>query len=197
MHSFKYMTESQKNYYILTGTPGTGKTTLIDALRRSGKVCVNEPARLVLREQLAMDGPALPSKSPELFVQAMLERLVKNYSELKLISETVFFDRGIPDLIAYAVRFGVPPTEFEQASMDYRYNTKVFLLSPWKDIFVNDDLRRLSFEASLEFHASIVEAYEKLGYQLIDVPFASVHERMDFILGSVKQHEQEDRAPSV
>lgn len=96
------------------------------------------------------------------------------------------FDRGIPDLIAYAVRFGVDPSEFELAGSAYRYNSKVFILPPWRDIFVNDDLRKLSFEEALKFHDALGNAYRKLDYELVTVPTVSIQARMDFIMASVK-----------
>lgn len=179
------MPQTRENYYVLTGTPGTGKTTLIEAFRKMGLVCADEPARSILKEQLAVDGPALPSKSPAAFVQAMLRRQVETFSGLNSTTQTVLFDRGIPDLIAYAVRFGINPSEFELAGYEYRYNSKVFILPPWKGIFVNDDLRKLSFEEALKFHDALVNAYEKLGYELVTVPLFSVQERMDFITASL------------
>jgi predicted ATPase len=63
------MTEKRKlNYFILVGTAGTGKTSVLNHLRSAGFFCVSEMAREVLNEQLATDGPALPSKNPTLFL---------------------------------------------------------------------------------------------------------------------------------
>lgn len=117
----------------------------------------------------------------------MLDRQIRNFTELRSGQDPVFFDRGIPDLIAYAIRFGVDPSNFEIEAASYRYNQMVFIFPPWKAIFVNDELRKISFEKSLEFHESLVEAYERLGYQLIEVPMVSVEMRLDFIVTLVNE----------
>lgn len=167
---------------ILTGAPGTGKTSLLAYLRSLGYSGVDESARAILEEQLKVDGPALPAKSPERFVEAMLERKIEDFESSKESVSPIFFDRGIPDLIAYAVRFGVCPERAKEASRAHLYNKKVFILPVWKEIFVNDSLRKLSFEQSEEFHDSILEAYQHAGYDLIETPRRSIAARADFIL---------------
>lgn len=179
------MTAAPKNF-VITGTSGTGKTTLIEYLRKHDHTVCDEPTRLILREQLAMDGPGLPSKDPELFLKLMLDYCVRSIETVRATQPvTVFFDRGIPDIVAYATRFGVDPGPFETAAKQHRYNTCVFVLPPWKDIFAPDDLRRKTFDEYVAFHQLIVAAYEALGYQLIRVPFASVEDRASFVLNEV------------
>lgn len=170
----------QKNLYILTGTPGTGKTTLIEHLQTLGINCVEEPTRAVLDLQLKIDGPALPSKSPRLFIQAMLAKLESEFDQQA--GRLAIFDRGIPDMIAYAIRFGVDPDEFKLASQKHRYNSKVFILPPWKEIFVNDPLRKLSYEDALKFHSTLVEVYQSENYDLIELPRCGVRERAEILL---------------
>ena len=181
------MLDSRLKYFVLTGTPGTGKTTLIEFLRAHGQHVQTETAREVLAEQKAIDGPGLPSKSPLRFVQMMLERAISKFENSQTLGGPVFFDRGIPDLIAYAERFGVDASEFQQASESYRYSKTVFVLSPWKEIFVNDSERLLTYEASLLFHESLLAAYRRLGYELIEVPFGTLAERADFVRAIVSR----------
>ncbi len=142
---------------------------------------MSEPARIVLARQLAIDGPALPSKSPLLFVREMLAKASDSYKKAPS-KVPVFFDRGIPDLIAYAIRFEVDSSEFERAAKLFSYNPTVFLFPPWKEIFVNDNERKISFENSLIFHQTLVERYQKLNYDLVEVPFSSIAERAQFIV---------------
>lgn len=53
--------ESQQ--FIITGCPGSGKTTLINYLRDIGFTCVDEPARQVIAEQRAIQGNGLSNKN--------------------------------------------------------------------------------------------------------------------------------------
>ena len=176
-----------KTLHVLTGTPGTGKSTLIVELATMGFSFVEEPARPILTRQLAIDGPDLPSKSPLRFVQAMARQMIADHESAIRTGHPTFFDRGIPDLLAYAIRFGVSPAEFIEAAKVYRYSPKVFILSPWEDIFVNDELRKLSFEESLRFHQELVLAYEGAGYELVWVPKKPVDERAAFILSELEK----------
>jgi predicted ATPase len=96
------------DYFIFVGASGTGKTALLHFLRSSGIACVDEVTRKVLEQQLAIDGPALPAKDPLLFVQAMLKESIQDYNASRLANGPVFFDRALPDLVAYAIRFSAP-----------------------------------------------------------------------------------------
>ncbi|MBL4679547.1 MAG: AAA family ATPase [Pseudomonadales bacterium] len=177
----------KSNCFILTGTSGTGKTTLLQHLSSLGFRTKNEATRKILTSQLAIDGLGLPSKDPLLFCQMMLKECIKGFKESEKVGTPVFFDRGIPDIVAYAIRFGVDPTSFQQAAVKYPFNAKVFLLPRWKEVFVNDDLRGKSFEEYAEFHSMLVTAYEDLGFNLIEVPPNSAESRADFVLARLKE----------
>lgn len=170
------------NYFIITGAPGTGKSTLLRELHSLGHACVDEPARYVLSEQRAKNGAGLPAKDPLLFIQMMLKKSLESYKNSKSITGPVFFDRGIPDMIAYAVHFGVDTSTFEKTAREYDYNQRVFVLPPWRAIFVNDNERTLSYERTLEFHDQISFAYKSLNVKLVEVPLADVQSRVKYIL---------------
>ena len=167
--------------FIITGTSGTGKTCLIACLSARGHRCYEETVRRTLADQLASDGPALPSKDPRLFVQELLRQSVRDLTDAETADGTVFFDRGIPDIVVYALRFGVEPAEAQAAAGRHRYSARVFILPPWRDIFVNDEFRRASFDDYCEIHAMTSRAYLEAGYELVEVPKAEVEARADFI----------------
>lgn len=171
--------------FIVTGTSGTGKSSLVERLGEQGFDVYAEPTRAILEEQLAIDGPGLPAKDPALFVEMMLDRCQDSLRLAEESTSSVFFDRGIPDVAAYAIRFGVDPRPCFEAARNSSYDRRAFLLRPWREIFVNDNLRGNSFEAYNDFHEIICGAYTKAGFMLVDVPLVPVDERVDFVLSMI------------
>ena len=64
----------------------------------------------------------------------------------------------------------------------YQYFPKVFLLPPWKEIYVNDAERDHTFEHAEWVNSITQEWYHRCRYQLIEVPKVSVDERCTFVL---------------
>ena len=53
--------------YIITGAPGTGKTAIINCLKKQGFSCSNEISREIITEQIASGGNVLPWKNLDAF----------------------------------------------------------------------------------------------------------------------------------
>lgn len=179
------MADTPKNF-IITGTSGTGKTALIECLAERGFTTFGEAARAILTEHLATDGPGLPAKNPTLFLRLMQSHCLRSLEAADQIDGPTFFDRGLPDVIAYAIRFRVDPGEFAICADKHRYTDPVFVLPPWEHIFVQDELRGKSFGEYVEFHQMIRQAYQDAGYCLCEVPCISVEERADHLLSSIE-----------
>ena len=47
-------------FFVITGGPGSGKSTLIAALEAEGFPCSAEAGRAIIRQQAAISGRALP-----------------------------------------------------------------------------------------------------------------------------------------
>ena len=52
---------------------------------------------------------------------------------------------------------------------------------PEASIYVQDEVRPYPFEEALEIHHSLVKVYRELGYKVVEVPFMSVAERVQFV----------------
>ena len=172
--------------YIITGTSGTGKTSLIEELKSRGHVICNEAQRQVLTDQLAIDGPALPSKNATNFIQALVDLCNNDLAITNKLEGLRFFDRGIPDIAAYAIRFEVDFDSQHLVKARESYNPVVFLLAPWKEIFLPDEIRGKSFEEYVTFHSVIEQCYLQAGFTFVTVPNVSVSKRADSILNFIQ-----------
>jgi predicted ATPase len=161
--------------FVITGTSGTGKTSLIEGLRAAKYICFDEPGRKVL-----ISGSEDAKTLPESFVKEMLTQSLKDYADAE-DSRIAFYDRGLPDIVAYAHRFEVSPGPFRRVAETHKYESTIFVAPPWQEIFENDKVRRATFHEYLQFHESILSIYRELGYSIQVIPKSSVHERVEFI----------------
>ena len=67
------------NFYVLTGGPGVGKTTLLRHLAARGELTVEENARAVIREEAAAGGRGVPWLDNERFVALTTARDVADF----------------------------------------------------------------------------------------------------------------------
>lgn len=90
------------NFYIFTGGPGSGKSTVLDLLGNMGYRIVREVARDIIRNQVKTRGDALPWDNTVRYARLMLLRSVVDFEEMAHVPTPCFFDRGIIDTLGYA-----------------------------------------------------------------------------------------------
>ena len=168
---------------VITGGPGTGKTSLINELERRNFECTQEISRQVTQMARKKGVDHFFFEDPLLFSKLLLEGREQQFIDAdKSDSDLIFFDRGIPDVHAYMNHFGTQyPEIFIEKSKKYRYNN-IFLLPPWKEIYITDDERYESYELSISIYNQLKDTYSSLDYKIIEVPHASIMVRADFIL---------------
>ncbi|WP_299127747.1 ATP-binding protein [uncultured Winogradskyella sp.] len=168
---------------VITGGPGTGKTTIINHLKALGLLCYDEISRQITLKARKDGIDQLFLTKPLLFSKKLLEGRIRQFKAATDESEpVVFLDRGIPDVLAYMDYIGdTYPKDFTKACNDYSYDY-VFVLAPWQDIFTSDNERYENFEQAIDIHEHLLQTYTRFGYKLIDVPFGSVEHRTHFIL---------------
>lgn len=178
---------SADQFYVITGGPGSGKTSLIDALRTAGYAGSIEAGRAIIQDQTAIDGPALPDRDSMAFAALMLAWELHSYRLARQEPGPVFFDRGIPDLLGYYALLGrTVPDHVAKAVQTFRYNRRVFIAPPWPDIFEHDAERKQTWEESVSTHEAMVVAYSAAGYDLLTLPKASIEERQRFVIDAIK-----------
>lgn len=172
---------------VITGGPGTGKSTVIDELVQLNYDCMPEISREITLEAQKNGVSQLFLKKPHLFSQLLLEGREKQFMAANIKnSEVVFFDRGIPDVHGYMNYLGVDYSEnYIQKSLEYRYS-HIFIMPPWQEIYANDNERYESFEQSLAIYNHLKKTYTDLEYNIIEVPTGTVQKRVNFILNMIE-----------
>ena len=177
---------SKDNFVIVTGGPGAGKSTLIDRFEQRGFERSVEAGRAIIQDQMAIGGSALPWKDAGLFAELMLSWELRSYQIAQPKSGPVFFDRGVPDVVAYLRLIGSAVPEHMRKAVDtFRYNRRVFIAPPWKEIFRQDLERKQDFDEAVRTYDSLVETYRSCEYELVEIPRLSVEDRVRFILGNL------------
>lgn len=172
--------------FIVTGAPGAGKTTLLDAAAAHGLRVGREAARGVIQAQTAIDGPALQWRDAARFADLMLDRDMQTHADLLMGEGAALCDRGIPDLVAYGRIMDLAGTDhFVRAAQVCRYNQTVFFAPPWREIYADDAERTEGWEHAQRIYPPMRDAYEELGYRIVELPKVPVAERLAFILDAI------------
>lgn len=180
-----FLNKKQKKI-VLIGGPGTGKTSVINELNNRGFCCFQEISREVTLEAQKKGIAQLFLTDPILFSKLLLEGREQQFLEADANKKNiVFFDRAIPDIIAYLKYTKTNyPSYFDEKSKKYNYNI-IFHFKPWKKIHTTDNERYESFSETQKIDTFLKNTYENLGYKLINVPFGTIKDRVNFILNTI------------
>jgi predicted ATPase len=164
---------------VITGGPGSGKTTFCEQLSRGGIAIGRESGRAILART---DGHDLREQSPPSYALEILQMDVENFKRANAGSATWLFDRDFADNAGFLDLMDLPiPNELEQACRNYRYAGPIFVAPPWREIYHGDDDRIQDWQEAKATYVAITAAWKEYGYDLVELPKASVEELVLFV----------------
>ena len=170
---------------VISGAPGTGKTSVINQLSKSGYKCHNEVSREIIAHQLQINGETTPWQDVYKFSEIVINERLKQF---KLASNNIeFYDRGIIDSFAYLFKDNISlKEEWITIAKEYKYFNKVFITPPWEEIYHTDQERKEDFITAKKIHSHLIKAYEAFDYKPIFIPKTTIQERINFILNEIE-----------
>lgn len=167
--------------FILTGTPGSGKTVLLRRLEMDDFSVVEESATdvIALSQAQGISEPWTDSS----FLDAVVD--LQRRREMRAASEQVdvqFHDRSIVCTAALAAYLNFPfsealAQELCRIDSDQIFQRKVFFVRNLGFVMPTE-ARRISYEEALRFEAIYEKTYRERGFDLVFVEPGTIAERV-------------------
>jgi predicted ATPase len=166
--------------YVLTGTPGAGKTSILRCLGELGYEVVEEAATAVIAR--AQDQGEAEPWTRAGFVDEVVELQRERQLDGPVTGTVQIFDRSPICTHALATYLGRPVSraltaEIERITAGEIYERQVLFIRNL-GFCEPTSARRISFEESLVFEKIHEESYRTFGYELIDVPAGDLAHRV-------------------
>lgn len=158
--------------YILTGTPGAGKTAILRQLEVNGHAVVEEAATDVIALHQALGNPE-PWRGPAFLEQIVTLQRSRQEAAARA-GATTFFDRSPVCTLALS-RYAelAPPRclldEIDRVTAGHAYERTVFFIRNQGSV-ERTAARRISFPDALRFERIHESTYRELGFDLVEVP---------------------------
>jgi predicted ATPase len=168
--------------YILTGGPGSGKTSILLELEARGEYVVREASEDIIR-RYQKKGIEKPWEQVH-FQLEILNLQVQREERVPREIKRVFIDRGIPDGLAYAepasLTFRCIQQQTQPNCIPYQYHG-IFLIENLGQTETNK-IRREGQSEAIEIEKRIARIYSDLGYEVQGIGPGTIENRADRIL---------------
>ncbi|MGC2758182.1 ATP-binding protein [Candidatus Binatus sp.] len=169
--------------YILTGTPGCGKTAILRALELAGYPVVEEAATDIIALRNA-HGIFEPHTNP-VFIDDITNLQVHRQMRIADVAGIQFYDRSPLCTYALSVWLGFPISttladELQRIKNERIYQAQVFFIENL-GFCAPTDARKISFEDSLKFEKVHEETYRSFGYECLRIAPSDLAARLEQI----------------
>ena len=177
--------------YILTGTPGAGKTSILRRLETQGFDVVDEAATAIIAAEQA-HGDAEPwtratfiDKVVALQRQQQVQRSTAGGVTIQIYDRSPVCTHALSSYLGRPVP-GALAAEIDRITRQRIYEQQVFFI---RNIGFCEPTaaRRISFQESLAFERLHKQSYRQFGYELVEVPAGDVSTRAALIADFISQ----------
>ncbi len=177
--------------YILTGTPGSGKTCIINELRLKGYFTINEAATDIIAEEQKLKNKE-PWQDPKFLEKIIILQKERQFKADLARERLQFYDRSPICTLALANFLNFPISEMLNGEIERikklaLYQKQVFFIENLGHC-TETDARKISFKEALVFEKLHRETYSKLGYNCVSIPANDLAARVEQILALLKNN---------
>lgn len=182
----------ETNWYLITGSPSSGKTTVVNELQKRGYNTLPEYATTVIENELKTGKTLEEVRFGDIagLQRKMLKMQLDEQAKLDP-KELYFMDRGIPDIFVFHFFYKI--TQHKKLDWELYHELKNLAKHiKFKKVFLFDTLPlkknnvRIENENDIEMlHRLSDVLYKDMGFEVINVPPMSVEERVNFVLKSI------------
>jgi predicted ATPase len=173
----------QTQWYVITGAPSSGKTTLINRLAQMGYAISPEVARDYINQLLSEHKSLEEIRSDILTLQRQMLSIKLHREHCEDPKHLVFLDRGTPDSIAYFKLHHLDPKDAIKGCQHFRYKAVFYC----EGLPIEHDGIRTEDEATAKKIGELIyDAYASLNYPIIELPVIPVEQRLTIILDTLK-----------
>ena len=170
--------------YIITGAPGTGKSSVLNELIKHEYTCFPEVSREIIKEQQEIGGDLFPWMNLKGFAKECYHKM---FADCKSAQKGInFFDRGIPDNIAYLKRRNLKVDDFYFENLKC-YEQEIFFFPVWPEIFKNDPQRPESIDEAYLLEKYLIDTYMSLGFKIYKMSLVNIDQRIIEIEKNIKK----------